>query len=118
MIILFEAIYYIPDATRFVQECRRVLRPGGRVLVATANKDLWDFSPSPLSHSYYGAAELVALFAAAGFRAEVYGYMPVEQVSWRQRIHASSQATCRWDGNHAESPSRGNACSSDSSSVE
>jgi ubiquinone/menaquinone biosynthesis C-methylase UbiE len=86
VIILFEAIYYIPDATRFVQECRRVLRPGGRVLVATANKDLWDFSPSPLSHSYYGAAELVALFAAAGFRAEVYGYMPVEQVSWRQRI--------------------------------
>ncbi len=86
VIILFEAIYYVPDATRFVQECRRVLRPGGHVLVATANKDLWDFSPSPLSHRYYGAAELVGLFAAAGFRAEVYGYMPVEQVSWRQRI--------------------------------
>src|SRR5262245_32429763 len=41
VVILFEAIYYIPDATRFVRECRRVLRPGGQVLIASANKDLY-----------------------------------------------------------------------------
>jgi len=85
VIILFEAIYYIPDARRFVDECRRVLRPGGQVLVATANRDLWDFNPSPLSHRYYGAAELAALFRSADFNVELYGYMPVGRVSWRQR---------------------------------
>jgi SAM-dependent methyltransferase len=85
VIILFEAIYYVPDAARFVAECRRVLRPGGQVLVATANRDLWDFNPSPLSHRYYGVAELAALFHGAGFAAQVYGYMPAGRVSWRQR---------------------------------
>jgi ubiquinone/menaquinone biosynthesis C-methylase UbiE len=86
VIILFEAIYYIPDARRFVNECRRVLRPGGQVLIATANKDLYDFNPSPLSHRYYGAVELAGLFREAGFEPVVYGYMPVEKVSLRQRI--------------------------------
>jgi ubiquinone/menaquinone biosynthesis C-methylase UbiE len=86
VIILFEAIYYIPDVSRFVDECRRVLRPGGQVLIATANKDLYDFNPSPLSHRYFGAQELVRLFRDAGFEPVVYGYMPVEKVSLRQRI--------------------------------
>jgi SAM-dependent methyltransferase len=86
VVIMFEAIYYVPDAARFVQECRRVLRPGGRVLIATANKDLFDFNPSPFSHSYYGANELVALFKARGFDARVFGYMSVGEVSLRQRV--------------------------------
>jgi SAM-dependent methyltransferase len=85
VIILFEAIYYLPDAARFVAECRRVLRPGGQVLVATANRDLWDFNPSPLSHRYYGAGELASLFHSEGFDVQLFGYMPVGRVSWRQK---------------------------------
>src|SRR5687768_13026646 len=46
-VILFEAVYYLPQAERFVAECARVLRSDGRVLIVTANKDLWDFHPSP-----------------------------------------------------------------------
>ena len=57
VVILFEALYYMPSADRFVDECQRVLRPGGQVLIATANKDLYDFNPSPHSHVYYGVAE-------------------------------------------------------------
>src|SRR3990172_1075386 len=53
VIILFEAIYYLPNAARFVGECRRVLRPGGQGLIATANQDLYDFHPSPYSHTYH-----------------------------------------------------------------
>ncbi|HEU4427741.1 MAG TPA: class I SAM-dependent methyltransferase [Myxococcota bacterium] len=85
VIVLFEAIYYLADASRFVAECRRVLRPGGHVLVATANKDLSDFNPSPHSHTYYGTVELRALFASAGFRAELFGHLPVSAVGWKQR---------------------------------
>jgi ubiquinone/menaquinone biosynthesis C-methylase UbiE len=86
VVILFEAIYYVPDATRFVRECRRVLRSGGRVLIATANKDLADFNPSPLSHRYYGAVELADLFREAGFEVELYGHMPVSGVALRQQL--------------------------------
>ncbi len=62
VIILFESIYYIPDAEKFARDCARVLRPGGRVLIATANKDLYDFNPSPHSYKYYGVVELRELF--------------------------------------------------------
>lgn len=86
VVILFEAIYYVPDATRFVTESRRVLRPGGRVLIATANKDLSDFNPSPLSHCYYGTMELADLFRQEGFEVELFGYLPMAAVTWRQKL--------------------------------
>lgn len=86
VVVLFEAIYYIPDATRFVRECRRVLRRGGKVLIATANKDLSDFNPSPLTHRYYGVVELAKLFHDGGFEVEIFGHLPVDAVSWRQRV--------------------------------
>lgn len=86
VVILFEAIYYVPDAARFARECRRVLRPGGQVLIATANKDLYDFNPSPMSTRYYGTVELAQLFHDAGFTAEMSGYMPIGAVSLRQRV--------------------------------
>jgi len=86
VIILFEAIYYIPDAEQFVRECARVLRSGGKVLIATANKDLYDFNPSPHTYKYYGVVGLNELFARHGFEAEFFGDTPVGDVSIRQRI--------------------------------
>jgi SAM-dependent methyltransferase len=86
VVILFEAIYYLPRADKFVSECRRVLRKAGQVLIATANKDLYDFNPSPFSHTYYGVIELNKLFTAHGFVPECFGYLSVHDVSLRQRI--------------------------------
>lgn len=86
VIILFEAIYYIPSAEKFVNECRRVLRNGGIVLIATANKDLYDFNPSPHSFKYYGVVELNELFTKRDFSIQCYGNTPVNNLSWRQRI--------------------------------
>lgn len=86
VIILFEAIYYLPSPERFVEECRRVLRSKGKVLIATANKDLYDFNPSPYSHRYFGGAELCTLFGLHGFEVELFGYMPVSALPWRQKI--------------------------------
>ncbi len=86
VVILFEAIYYLPSAERFVAECRRVLRPGGKALVATANKDLYDFNPSPHSRTYYGVSELNDLFRRYGFASSFFGNTPVDGLSWRQRM--------------------------------
>lgn len=56
------------------------------MLIATANKDLYDFNPSPHSYKYYGVVELNDLFAKQGFEAEFFGDTPVEDVSMRQRV--------------------------------
>jgi SAM-dependent methyltransferase len=85
VVILFEALYYLADATRFFQECRRVLRPGGRILLSTANKDLFDFNPSPHSHRYLGVVELTRELAQLGFSATCFGDTPVTSVGVRQR---------------------------------
>lgn len=86
IVILFEAIYYLPSAEKFVSECRRVLRNGGKVLIATANKDLYDFNPSPYSHRYYGVLEMKELFSSRGFEVEFFGAWPLQALSLRQRI--------------------------------
>jgi ubiquinone/menaquinone biosynthesis C-methylase UbiE len=86
VILLFEAIYYLPNAKKFVKECARVLRPDGFVLIATANKDLYDFNPSPHSFKYYGVVELRDLFATYGFRTEFFGYLSVADISLRQKV--------------------------------
>ena len=86
VIILFEAIYYLPDANQFAKECARVLRPGGVVLVVTANKDLYDFNPSPHSYEYYGTVELNKLFSSAGFQVRCYGDTPVSSASLKQKL--------------------------------
>lgn len=86
VIILFEAIYYIPDAEKFVSECRRVLKLGGEVLIATANKDLFDFNPSPYTYKYFGTVELNKLFADQGFSVKLFGDTPIDKISFRQRV--------------------------------
>lgn len=86
VIILFEALYYIPDAECFVEECARILRPGGVLLLATANKDLTDFNPSPNSYRYYGVLELDALLSKYSFSPEFYGHLEVGEISARQKV--------------------------------
>lgn len=86
VVLIFEAIYYIPDADKFFRECKRVLRPGGTLLIATANKDLYDFNPSTQSYRYFGVRELTDILGAYGFRVEFFGDTPVAAVSLRQRM--------------------------------
>jgi len=86
VVILFEALYYLPSAAEFLQECRRVLRPGGVVLIALANKDLFDFNPSPFSTKYFGVPELHALLSQSGFGSQFWGAYPVAAASTGQKI--------------------------------
>jgi len=86
VLIIFEAIYYLANLPAFFAECRRVLRPGGHLLIATANKDLPDFNPSPHSHVYPGVIELRDECAKQGMSVRCFGYLDTEAVSMRQRI--------------------------------
>lgn len=86
VVLLFEALYYIPHPEAFFAEARRVLRPGGRLLIVTANKDLFDFTASPYSQRYLGVAELTSELGAAGFRPTFGGVIDTRTVSMRQRL--------------------------------
>ena len=86
VIIIFEAIYYLPEIEKFINECKRVLRKGGTLLIATANKDLYDFTPSPYSNTYYGVVELSKLFEHHKFKAAFYGGTSTKNISYKQKI--------------------------------
>jgi lipopolysaccharide/colanic/teichoic acid biosynthesis glycosyltransferase/2-polyprenyl-3-methyl-5-hydroxy-6-metoxy-1,4-benzoquinol methylase len=77
VVLLLEALYYVPDAARFVKEARRVLRPGGVLLINSANCERGDFNPSPFSIRYHSANELHRLLAQHGFHTTVYAGFPI-----------------------------------------
>ncbi len=85
VIVFFEAIYYVPDITALITEVRRLLRPDGRFLIATANKDLIDFNPSPFSQAYYNPPELHALLQMHGFETRFFGGSPAATSTARGR---------------------------------
>ena len=52
-VVSFETIEHVADPARFVAECVRVLKPGGRLLVSTPNRELWSpRSPKPLQRHH------------------------------------------------------------------
>lgn len=86
-ILLFEALYYVPDAQAFFKDAARVLRPGGHLLIVNANKDLFDFNPSPHSHRYHGTVEFKNELENLGYEIEeMSGGTPVEKLSMKQKI--------------------------------
>jgi SAM-dependent methyltransferase len=86
-ILIFEALYYVPDAKAFFKDAARVLRPGGHLLIVNANKDLYDFNPSPHSHRYHGTVEFKHELEAEGYEiAEMAGGTPIEKLSLKQKI--------------------------------
>jgi ubiquinone/menaquinone biosynthesis C-methylase UbiE len=67
VIVLYEAIYYLSQPERFINESRRVLRNDGLLIICTANKDWSGFNPSPYSFKYFSANELFELLEQNGF---------------------------------------------------
>lgn len=86
VVLLFEAIYYLPRPAAFVKEARRVLRGGGVLMLCTVNKDWGDFNPSPLSTRYFSVPELCALLETEFQSVEVHGAFPAMAGSPRERL--------------------------------
>lgn len=76
VVLLFEALYYIPAASQFFSEAYRVLRPGGCLLLVSVNPDWSGFNPSPCSVRYHSAMELASEMSKAGFQAQLGAAFP------------------------------------------
>jgi ubiquinone/menaquinone biosynthesis C-methylase UbiE len=86
IVILFEAIYYLAHPESFLAECKRILRPGGKILISSANKDLFDFTPSPYSFNYYGTREFYDFFKMNGFKIKLFGDTRLQRIQLRQKV--------------------------------
>ena len=88
-VIMLEAIYFLPSASAFIGEVKRVVRPGGWCILSSINKDCIDFNPHhSLYRALYGTRELSALLSDQGFAPEVFGIIPMDQPSFRTRAFA------------------------------
>lgn len=74
--LLHEALYYLKDPGRFVAESSRVLRPEGRLVISTVNRDWKDFHPSPFAHRYFSVPELDDLLKPHFREVTLYGAFP------------------------------------------
>jgi ubiquinone/menaquinone biosynthesis C-methylase UbiE len=88
VVVMFEALYYLPRPGAFIAECRRVLRPGGLVVIGAVNPEWSGFHPSPHARRYFSAAELRDLMAAGGLSAELAGGFQEPAGCWRGRLAA------------------------------
>ena len=83
---MFESIYYLEQASKFVSESHRILRENGVLMISTVNKDWKDFHPSPFTHKYYSVPELYDLLKADFSKVEMYGAFPVGGAGIRYKI--------------------------------
>ncbi len=93
LVLLFEAIYYLPHPERFFAEARRVLRPNGLILVSSVNCQWPGFNPSPYSVRYYPAKELAALAQEAGFRPRLWVAFADRPHSFKRKIVSAIRRT-------------------------
>ena len=78
VIISVAAIIYL-DLPVFFNECYRVLKRGGLIILNTPNKDISNFRESRLSRNYFSAPELSELLKRHHFGAEFFGAFPVAE---------------------------------------
>lgn len=86
VVILYEAIYYLAYPEIFLDECRRVIRKGGVLLISTVNKDWPDFNPSPYSTKYFSAQELYQLLSERLLDVQLYGAFQANMNSIKDKI--------------------------------
>ena len=86
VVIMYEAIYYLPQPMKFVEEAHRVLRDKGVIIICTANKEWSGFNPSPHSCKYFSTQELAFLLEKGGFAVKMFAGSPVTAETAKDKV--------------------------------
>lgn len=86
VVILFEAVYFLPDVPAFLAECRRVLRDGGILILVSVNPAWVDFHPNHAATRYWLPRELDQLLQSQGFATQWFGAFPAVRRGLRGRV--------------------------------
>lgn len=86
VVLMLEAIYYVPRAEKFIAEAARILRPGGTLLVVSANPERRAFNPGARTARYLSATELATLMSSEGLKPRAYGAFPESNIGIRALV--------------------------------
>lgn len=92
LIVSFETIEHVPDPFRFLDECARVLVPGGALIVSTPNKEVYSrpgTKPNPHHCSEMTDDEFVTALGDRFRSVRVYTQRPLSAAVWSPRIFAA-----------------------------
>jgi len=106
VVVSFETIEHLPDPGRFLDECRRVLVPGGTLVVSTPNREVYDkLAPdNPYHVQELDRAEFAALLGARFGPVAMYTQCPRTVAWWSPRALAAGQSF--WHTRHGLGPVR------------
>ena len=99
VVVSFETIEHVPDPPRFLDECARVLAPGGTLIVSTPNRDLYRESMGGVENPFHCAEMNVEEFEAIlkpRFKGwDMYVQVP-KRARWFQPVGASLDSWPVW----------------------
>lgn len=58
LVLIMESLYFMPDPKQVIRNAATVLRPGGKLLVVSANSEWTNFNPAPFSTRYLTLSEI------------------------------------------------------------
>ncbi|HLK61146.1 MAG TPA: class I SAM-dependent methyltransferase [Chthonomonadaceae bacterium] len=98
VIVSFETIEHVPSPQSFLEECLRVLAPGGALIISTPNKAVYTMGdrPNPYHCSEMTESEFKALLSLHFRSVELYTQHPKSAAWWSLRSIAASNAP--WAG--------------------
>ncbi len=86
VVLFFEVIFYLHQPEKFFEDCHRVLKSGGVLIICLPNKEVPSFRPSPLSTKYFNSNELYHLLARYQFKVEIFGAFPIKRALMGQKL--------------------------------
>jgi len=88
VIVSFETIEHVPDTNRFLDECARILVPGGRLIISTPNKVIYrsrQVTQNPYHCSEMTAEEFASALSSRFRDAHFYTQRPDSAAWWSAR---------------------------------
>lgn len=86
LVLLYEAIYYLKEAEKFIFEAERILRDDGVLIICTVNKDWEDFHSSDYAYKYFSPPELYDLLKNKFKEIKLYGAFAVEKKGLKDKV--------------------------------